>query len=393
MSADGIAPNPTGSGNRAIRWGLLDGLIRCHVDVGFYVAAAPGRHAADFDSANAHFSQNGARFWLDQPGPVVSSDSVAALSNALKTFQPDLVLAYGLEPLRLVRATGFVGLVGVMSIDLEHIGGLHRYVYNLRFGRAKQRLKSLLQTPLVVATALQLRYEMGRDYPKADLVVNHAANHANWHRAHHGRPTLYTPNPMAPVSGGLCQDVPKTPARFLLVGGIGGIATLTGLAWFAKRVYPLIEAAIAGGEIEVYLVGRGQLEPSLDKLMPRVVRRGYVDDLKEEMRGVTALLVPTPIPLGFRTRILDAFRHRVTVVAHRANSAGMPELEHGRNALLAATPDEFASAMMQLRQAPADAVQLARAAYEQFEAGLNGAATAQRILEFSHEVLAKRTND
>lgn len=383
VSTDAIAPNPTGSGNRAIRWGLLEGLAQGQFEVGFYVAEAPGRHKADFEFARDHFTRLGGRFWLDQPGPLVSAASVMAFTDALDSFQPDLVLTYGLEPLRLVRATRFEGVVGLMSIDLEHRGGLHRHLYNLRFGRPKQQLKSLLQTPIVLTTAAWYLHEVRRDYPKADFLVNHAANHAEWHRARHGRPVLYVPNPLSALVDEPPTSLSSQPPRFALIGGIGGIATLTGLAWFAKKVYPTVEPAIRAREIEIHLIGRGAMEPSIERSMPLVVKRGYVEDLTAEMRLETAVLVPTPIELGFRTRILDAFRHGVAVVAHKANTMGMPELEHERNALVAADPAAFARAILHLAHKPDEAARLGRAAFLQFQRELNATVVARRIVRFA----------
>ena len=383
VSTDSIAPWPTGSGNRAIRWGLLDGLVRCGIEVGFYVAAQTGRHTAEFESTRNAFNPKGDRFWLDQPGPKVSAESVAALDHAMKLFQPDLVLVYGMDALKIARETSFGGPVGIMSVDLEYLPTLYRHVYNLRFGRPKQKLKSFLLTPTILFDALRIRNEVLREYPRADFVINHAAHHASWHRSHHQRPTIYTPNPVSSLSDACPPFLANSgPPRFVLVGGIGGIATLTGLAWFARKVYPLLEPAIMAGDIEVHLIGRGELEASLDKCMPHLVRRGYVDNLTEEMRGVTAVLVPTPITLGFRTRIVDAFRHGVTVVAHRANAVGMPELMHGHSALIAADPKTFSEAILHLARTPNEAIRLGRAAFEQFKKELNATVVAKRILDF-----------
>jgi glycosyltransferase involved in cell wall biosynthesis len=383
VSADSIAPGPTGSGNRAIRWGLFEGLLRCGIEIGFYVGAPTGRHAAEFEAARYAFDPAGDRFWLDQPGPAVSSESVSALGRVLQSFLPDLVLAYGLDALKLIREANFCGPIGIMSIDLEYLPALYRHVYNIRFGRPKQKLKSLLLTPRVLLTALQTWYEVLYKYPSADFVISHAANHANWHRRQHYRPTIYTPNPLSALfdTQPTFAAIGKSP-RFILVGGIGGIATLTGLAWFARKVYPLLEPAIIASDIEVHLIGRGELEPSLDKCMPHLVKRGYVDDLTDEMRHITAVLIPTPIALGFRTRIVDAFRHGVTVIAHEANAAGMPELMHGHNALVAADPEAFAQAILQLARTPEDAARLGHAAFEQFRGELNSTVIANRILKF-----------
>ncbi len=121
--------------------------------------------------------------------------------------------------------------------------------------------------------------------------------------------------------------------------------------------------------------------------MSRLVRRGYVEDLTNEFAASTALLVPTPITLGFRTRIVDAFRHGVTVVAHAANGLGMAELAHERNALVTSTPEDFAAAVVGLARAPDEAERLGAAAFADFNAALSGVLVAKRLLEFAQPFL------
>ena len=46
------------------------------------------------------------------------------------------------------------------------------------------------------------------------------------------------------------------------------------------------------------------------------------------------VLVPTPIELGIRVRILTAFAFKCCVVAHSSNQLGIPEMRHMDNAIL-----------------------------------------------------------
>lgn len=392
VSDDGIAPAPTGSGNRVIRWGLLKGLASAGAVTGFYSAAPTGRHATEMIAAREGLGLDG-KFWFQESVSTDQMRTAVSLERALTEFRPDIILAYGMGSMRLVKMSSFNGPVGLMSIDLEFMPILHRYFYNLRFGSAKQKLKTLLLTFNSLMQAIQEVRAIRREYPRANFIINHAAHHAAWHARKHNRPTLYTPNPIAPLFQSRPPRHVSSPPRFLLVGGIGGIATLTGLAWFAQRVYPLLETAIAYGELEVHLIGDGELEASLDQRMPHVIRRGYVNDLISEFSAATALLVPTPIALGFRTRIVDAFSHGLTVVAHQANSFGMAELTDGKNALLASTADDFAAAVLRLARSPETAEQLGAVAFLDFSDQLSGEIVARRILKFVAPYCSMQTVD
>jgi glycosyltransferase involved in cell wall biosynthesis len=384
VSADSIAPGPTGSGNRAIRWGLLQGLDHAGALTAYYSAAHAGKHRGDFTAVRDELSLGNDRFWFDRPAD--GDDAIKALRCAIGHFEPDIILAYGTNALKLARKAAPDICTGIMSVDLEYMPNLYRHWYNLRHGRVKQKVKSFLLTPAQAMFAFAAWREVRVGYKAADFILNHAANHAKWHAAAHGLPVLYTPNPVARLPHVPRRTMPKTP-RFMLLGGIGGIATLTGLAWFAREVYPLIEPSIIRDQLEIHLIGRGEMDASIAKRMPKIVRRGFVEDLTKEFEEATALLVPTQIELGFRTRVLDAFRHGVTVVAHRANSIGMPELIDGKNALVARNAQEFADKVQQLVRDNNEAQRLGAAALDDFDRFLNGDIVATRVVTFVKEVL------
>src|ERR687890_651883 len=84
--------------------------------------------------------------------------------------------------------------------------------------------------------------------------------------------------------------------------------------------------------------------PELARLLdrPSVHLLGHVDEAGAEFRRAHVLLVPNSISLGIRVRIVTALSHGTCVVTHRANTLGIPELEHGTNALVGASGAELA---------------------------------------------------
>jgi glycosyltransferase involved in cell wall biosynthesis len=381
LSCDNVVPASGGAtGSEVIRWGLINGLLNNGALPSFYVAGnwSEGKRQR-FQVGQDALSGIGVQFRYDQPSK--GAAAIESLRLAVDNFRPDVILAYGAAPLRLAREAAPEVLAGIMSVDLEYLPVLHRYWFNLRYGRMRTKMKSAVLTPYRLMSAANIAYEVRRDYRIADFVINHAAHHADWHRSTHRRPTLYVPNPVAAL-GERPVRRPVRPARFLMIGAIHGIATLTGLAWFAKHVYPLLEPAILQDKMEIHLIGKGEIEPSIGKRMPKVVRRGFVENLADEFAAATAVLVPTPITLGFRTRIVEAFSHGVTVVAHEANAVGMPELADGGNALIAASGLEFAEKCLRLVERPAEAERLGNAASHDFSSRLNADLVAKKIIEF-----------
>ena len=129
-------------------------------------------------------------------------------------------------------------------------------------------------------------------------------------------------------------------------------------------------------------MGRHGTKTPLVHGMKHLIMRGYIENLHSEMLHLTAMLVPTPIKIGFRTRILEAFRYGVAVIAHEANVAGMPELKNEHNALLAKTGKEFSDAILRLTNNPNDAITIGNNGYNDFSRQLNADVVAYKILEF-----------
>ena len=97
------------------------------------------------------------------------------------------------------------------------------------------------------------------------------------------------------------------------------------------------EVHIVGGFFETLPV---KLKLSLTK--SNIFIKGQVNPINDEINSADIFLVPTPIELGIRVRIITGFSFGSLIVAHTANKAGIPELEHGHNCLLSDNPKGLA---------------------------------------------------
>ena len=59
--------------------------------------------------------------------------------------------------------------------------------------------------------------------------------------------------------------------------------------------------------------------------------RGYLPDIGEALRQYAVHLVPTPIPLGARSRIIESFQYGCPVVAHASNGVGLVDMVDREN--------------------------------------------------------------
>jgi glycosyltransferase involved in cell wall biosynthesis len=166
------------------------------------------------------------------------------------------------------------------------------------------------------------------------------------------------------------------------VGGLGQTGSTYGLRFLLAEVMPQLREVMAGIDYEVHLVGGGQVVPGLRGLVdqPRLVKRGYVEDIDAEMRAADALMVLNNAGryLASYTRHMVAWSMGMCLVVHSNSGRPIPELVPGENALAGANGLEVARA---IRLAVTDAQVAARVRRE-------GRATYERC--FAPDVVAGR---
>lgn len=234
----------------------------------------------------------------------------------------------------------------------------------------------------------------------ADKVIAHAYNTFEWLRQH-GVEAHYLPNPvedkLGTVGGSclkpkrLCKGAPESSIRISLIGNLHGVSTLAGLHYFKEKILPLLRPGKTS-PYEFHVIGGGSLPEYLADLRehPLVVFRGYVPDIAREFLSTDILLVPTPVPLGFRTRIAEGFSYGCVVVAHEANKAGMPELQSFENCILCSRPEEFVHAFDLLRNDPDLYQKISFNARRTFEQHYCSSVVASKMIDLFHWVISDR---
>jgi glycosyltransferase involved in cell wall biosynthesis len=231
-----------------------------------------------------------------------------------------------------------------------------------------------------------------------ELVIQHAANHAEWLRERGVTQTRYLPNPVldgAPeLAGGAMAAAAAPPGkpRFVMLGYLEGIATIAGLHLFADEILPELERLLGPNGFQIDVVGKGELPSRVASRVarPSVRLMGFVPDVRAALTTCQALLVPTPIELGFRTRIAEAFSYGACVVAHTANRQGMREIAHGENALLSATGVGLARELVRVAEDPALGARLRRGARATYERELDGARLCRTVVSWMEELASDR---
>ena len=292
-----------------------------------------------------------------------------AMSEALARARPDVLFLWGgyegiaaTDGTHLAPRFAFVG-------DPVHMPGLFRGLPPLA-SRRHAWSPSRLVTRLEAARQAQV---MVRLLGRCESVAATAAHHAAWFRRQGLNGCRYLPN-IVPDWGGaqwerrrLAQPT-RRRLKIVCMGHVGGTATLAGLHLLADETLPALERAL-GRSFELHICGKGQLPAGLARRLdrPSVRLRGFVDDIVAELLTADVFLVPTPIELGIRVRIPYAWSLGSCVVAHRANAAGLAELVHEENALLASDGVGLAEAVVRACRQPGLRARLGRAGRRTYE--------------------------
>lgn len=191
---------------------------------------------------------------------------------------------------------------------------------------------------------------------QCEITVNNSALDARFYAAHGHPCSLYLQNlwpPMPEERAPPPISAPEAPVKLIgSVGRLGATGNSFGLHFLGKELLPRLAARFAGRPFEVHLFGHGEPAPGVARYLddPRIIRRGWVDDLAGEIRSAHAFLVLTNASPSFlvgNTRILLAWALRTCVVTHANSALAMPELQHGENILLGRDADAVAEAIIQ----------------------------------------------
>jgi glycosyltransferase involved in cell wall biosynthesis len=172
---------------------------------------------------------------------------------------------------------------------------------------------------------------------------------------------------------------PATPPRIAYYGGLGNGHNEQCALRCALQVMPLIWSKVP--KAELWLVGANPPE-SLRRLSAdsRVHVTGFVEDVQQVLRTMTAVVCPWTGKFGFRSRLIEVMALGVPVVATPDAVHGM-ELKEHQGVLLAETDGALADHAVRLATDPAFARDQSCKAREQVERCFSVGNTYDRFVE------------
>lgn len=307
------------------------------------------------------------------------------ISEISSNIMPDAIFAWTVDAVAAAQMALLCNIPCMVSlVDLDHFVKKHKKLYKPKSNSRNifYSLSSFVAEKKVAQMTVSL-------LKSCDIVIDHAAHHCRWLQARGVRQAKYFPVFVLDNAGALWKENRlkvqefKKRKRVSLVGNMNGIATLSGLYFFAREFLPELERRGVNIDFEFDIIGGGDLPIDLIDALDRpfINLRGYVENIELEYLLTDVLLVPTPIDLGFRTRISEGFSFGCCVVAHSANSAGMPELQDGKNSLLVSSGFDMVDAVLECLASPDLRYRLGSFARATFEAELNGHIACAKMVE------------
>jgi glycosyltransferase involved in cell wall biosynthesis len=173
-----------------------------------------------------------------------------------------------------------------------------------------------------------------------------SAPNAEYYAERGHRHAFYVQNMWPDLDGGHAES---EPVQNRIVGNLGGqyaTGNTFGGWLLGTEVVPALDRLL-GDDYTVHLYGAGSFALPVARALehPRVVNRGFVDDIDAELRAAKVFLLcnnADPDYVVGHTRILHAWSVGSCLVAHENMARAMPEIRHGENALLGATGAELA---------------------------------------------------
>lgn len=239
---------------------------------------------------------------------------------------------------------------------------------------AMERLLARMCSAILVVSEVEKESYVRSGFPSGKLVV------------------IPTSADMDAVSGGRME--PSEARRRLSIGS--GVAVF----FFGPlSYYPNLEAARYIAEelsveirscrpgVEFFIAGKGEM----DKSLPEGVHHlGFVPDLYLWLSASDICIAPMWRGVGILTKVIDMLSVGKPTVVTPLAVEGIPELESGRNCIVAANKDEFKAALLSLIDDPDLRARIGRSGEELIRSRYSWDVTAPKLYDVLDSLMASK---
>lgn len=180
-------------------------------------------------------------------------------------------------------------------------------------------------------------------------------------------------------------DLSKTsfPTLFHL-GAMDWRPNKEGLEWFLDEIWPDIEKL--SGELRFYIAGKNMQKQFFDYDSENLIVEGEVFDAVDFMNSKAIMIVPLLSGSGMRVKIIEGMAMQKCIIATTMAAEGI-NCEHGKDILIADTPDDFYRCILQCITQPNKWEEIGLNARKTFERDHEINSNAKRMLKIYEELI------
>jgi glycosyltransferase involved in cell wall biosynthesis len=269
-------------------------------------------------------------------------------------YKPEVIIGYDWAAVALIDQCKSEAIKISLTCDLRHLAVKERALNYFRKNKSfRSKLYNLKSS---ISHFFKTKSNEVSVLENFDLNINHAHHHADWLRKR-GAKLVYLPQFIRIPGSEYRMKERNKKFRIMLAGNVSGVISIRGLEMLIFHIIPALKAK-KGFEFEVNYYGHydeysfgPKLKKALDVAKDVFTFQGF-KPLKEAILTHDVFMIPNNISLGFRTRIVEGMAYGACMLAHKANSFGMPELKHKENILIAETPEQFVLSLLELADNP-----------------------------------------
>ena len=180
--------------------------------------------------------------------------------------------------------------------------------------------------------------------------------------------------------------MPSGTPELFHVGSMNWLPNVEGIEWFLDEVWPQIHEKFP--EITFTIAGRQIPEKISQRADNNVIIAGEVASANDFMAEKDIMIVPLLSGSGVRVKIIEGMALGKTIITTTIGAEGLA-VEHGKNILIANTPDEFLECISKCVASPDICTILGENARNFVALNHNNDLITNRLIEFYGTLLAK----
>ncbi len=180
--------------------------------------------------------------------------------------------------------------------------------------------------------------------------------------------------------------MPSGTPELFHVGSMNWLPNVEGIEWFLDEVWPQIHEKFP--EITFTIAGRQIPEKISQRADNNVIIAGEVASANDFMAERDIMIVPLLSGSGVRVKIIEGMALGKTIITTAIGAEGLA-VEHGKNILIANTPDEFLECISKCVASPDICTILGENARNFVALNHNNDLITNRLIEFYGTLLAK----